>query len=304
MRISLLSFLGDGGGRPVVDAYVEELRQAKQDGFDHVWTPQLPWEPDLLVTLGVALREVDGITVGTGVLPIQVRHPMVMAQEALTVSLISGGRLRLGLGLTHAMVTEGMWNIPWDRNIRRMNDYLDGLLPLLEGRPADATGQLTTTRGFVTIPGAPPPPVYLAALGPQLLGVAGRRTAGTLTWMTGPRTLADHIVPTINAAAAAAGRRAEVVAGLPICVTDDTAAALRLARETFAMYGTLPSYRAMLDREGLAEAGDVAIVGDEATVEARLHEVAAAGVTELAAAILAPDPEAVSRTRALLRRLG
>ena len=126
---------------------------------------------------------------------------MVLAQQALTLSLISGGRLKLGIGLTHALVTEEMWDIPWDRPVRRLNEYLDGLLPLLAGEEAKATGQITLPAGTVAVPGTPAPPVYVAALGPQLLRVAGRRTAGTVTWMTGPQTLADHVVPSIRAAA-------------------------------------------------------------------------------------------------------
>ena len=136
MRVSLFSYISDHHGASVIDAYVDGLRSVRDDGFTTVWTPQLPWEPDAVVALAIALREVDGITLGTGVLPIQSRLPMVLAQQALTLSLISGGRLKLGIGLTHALVTEGMWGIPWDRPVRRLNEYLDGLLPLLAGEEA------------------------------------------------------------------------------------------------------------------------------------------------------------------------
>jgi alkanesulfonate monooxygenase SsuD/methylene tetrahydromethanopterin reductase-like flavin-dependent oxidoreductase (luciferase family) len=173
--------------------------------------------------VAVAVREVDGIEVGTGVLPIQVQHPMQLAQRALTVNLISGGRLVLGLGLSHKVVSQNTWGIPFDRPVRRMSEFLDGLLPLLTGDKADATGEFTSTRGELRIPGAPTPPVYLAALGPQMLKLAGRRTAGTVTWMTGPRTVAEHVRPVLQEVAG--GRKVEVVTALPICVTDDPAAA-------------------------------------------------------------------------------
>ena len=205
MQISVFGFLGDGAGRSPVDAYVEELARSRDEGFARVWTAQLPYEPDLLVTLAVALRDVPGINVGTGVLPIQVEHPMAMAQRALTVSLISGGRLTLGLGLSHRAVTERVWGVPWDRPIRRMGEYLDGLLPLLDGRKADAAGETVTTRGSLRID-APRPDVYIAALGAQMLRLAGRRASGTVTWMTGPRTLAEHVGPTLRGAAEDAGR--------------------------------------------------------------------------------------------------
>jgi F420-dependent oxidoreductase-like protein len=301
MQLSLFTFLSGYPAGSTIDAFVEDLRTARDEGFTTVWVPQLPWEPDIVVAMAVAFREVDGITLGTGVLPIQSRLPMVLAQQALTLSLISGGRLRLGIGLTHAMVTEGMWDIPWDRPVRRLNEYLDGLLPLLAGEEAKATGETISTRGTVAVQGAPAPPVYIAALGPQLLRVTGRRTAGTVTWMTGPQTLANHVVPTIRAAAAEADRHADVVAAFPICVTDDVAGVRSFAAETLAVYGMLPSYRAMLDREGLDGPGDIAIVGDERVVTARLEAVRATGVDEFAATIVARNPEERDRTRAFLR---
>ena len=167
---------------------------------------QMPYEPDLLTALGIVLREVDTLEVATGVVPIQVQHPMQLAQRALTLSLIGDGRFILGLGMSHRVVTEQMWGISFDKPVRRMREYLDGLLPLLAGEPADAVGETVSTRGALQIPGAPTPNVYIAAMGPQMLRLAGRRSAGTVTWMTGPKTLAEHVGPTLREAAAEAGR--------------------------------------------------------------------------------------------------
>jgi 5,10-methylenetetrahydromethanopterin reductase len=306
MQISMFGQLSDAGVGNPIDACVQNLAMLREEGFGRVWMSQMPYEPDLLTVLAVALREVADIEVATGVVPIQNQHPMQMAQRALTVSLISHGRLILGLGMTHQAVTEGMWGIPWDKPVRRLNEFLDGLLPLLAGEPADATGQLVTTRGALMIAGAPRPDVYIAALGPQLLKIAGRRTAGTCTWMTGPRTLADHVTPTLRQAAADAGRPEDsvrVVAALPVSVTDDVDAARKQAAEQFAVYGVLPSYRAMLDREGYAGPADAAIIGDEATVKDRLAELSAAGVDEYVAATFDTSQEGRARTRAALRAL-
>lgn len=153
---------------------------------------------------------------------------------------------------------------------------------------------------------APRPDVYIAALGPQLLRIAGRRTAGTCTWMTGPKTLAGHVSPTLRQAAADAGRPEEavrVVAVLPVSVTDDVDGARKQAAEQFAMYGVLPSYRAMLDREGYTGPEDAAIIGDEATVKDRLDELRAAGVDEYVGATFDTSPEGRARTRAVMRSL-
>jgi F420-dependent oxidoreductase-like protein len=228
---------------------------------------------------------------------------MLMAQRALTLSLASGGRFTLGLGMTHQAVTEGMWGIPWDKPVRRLNEYLDGLLPLLAGEPAAAAGETVTTRGALMVSGAPRPDVYIAALGPQLLKIAGRRTSGTCTWMTGPKTLAEHVGPALRQAATDAGREGgvRVAASLPVSVTDAVDVARKQAAEQFAIYGQLPSYRAMLDREGYAGPQDAAIIGDEDTVRGRLDELRAAGVDEYVAAAFDPSPEGRARTRALLR---
>ncbi|OKH80068.1 FMN reductase [Mycobacterium sp. ST-F2] len=303
MQISIFGSLS--GLESPVDDTVAYLNQLREEGFRRAWFAQMPYEPDLLTVLTVGLREVDGIEVGTGVLPIQNQLPMLLAQRALTISQMAGGRLLLGLGMTHQAVTEGMWGIPWDKPVRRLNEYLDGLLPLLNGEKADATGETVTTRGALIIPGAPTPPVYIAALGPKLLQIAGRRSAGTVTWMTGPKTLAGHVSPTLRQAAADAGRAdaVRVVAAIPVAVTDDVDGARKQAAEQFAIYGHLPSYRAMLDREGYAGPEDIAIIGDELTVRDRLAELEAAGVDEYVGVTFEPSAEGRARTRAVLKKL-
>jgi len=300
----LISLIAGLSNKSPLDSCIRELTQARDDGFTRVWMTQMPYDCDLLTVLAAAMHEVSDIKVGSGVIPIQNQHPMLMAQRALTLNMIAGGRFTLGVGVTHRAVTEGMWGISWDRSARRLSEYLDGLLPLLAGEPVNATGEMLTTRGALQISGAPTPEVYVAALGPQMLRLAGRRTAGTITWMTGPKTLKEHIGPTMRTAAAEAGRSngaVSVAAALPIAVTDDVAAARSLAAEQFAMYGQLPSYRAMLDREGYAGPEDAALIGDEATVRNRLDEVRAAGVDEFAAIPFDPSPEGRDRTRAFLR---
>ena len=305
MQISVNCFLSDDPSRSLVDDYVSELAKIRDEGFRRAWVAQMPWQADVLTVLAVAFREVDTIEVATGVLPIQNQQPMLMAQRALTLSLISGGRFILGLGMTHRIVTEGMWGIPWDKPVRRLGEYLDGLLPLLDGEDANATGETVTTRGSVRVPGAPAPPVYIAALGPQLLRLTGRRCAGTETWMTGPKTLAEHVGPTLRGAAAEAGRpegAVRVAASLPIAVTDDVEGLRAQAAEQFALYGQMPSYRAMLDREGYRDPQDAALIGDETVVTGRLDELRAAGVDEFVAYAFDTSEEGRARTRSLLRR--
>jgi 5,10-methylenetetrahydromethanopterin reductase len=303
--ITILTQLDDGDGRSVVDSYVELVSRVAEEGFTRMWTAQLPWQADLLSVQALALREVQGIELGVAVLPIQVAHPMLTAQRALTLNAISGGRFKLGLGVAHPSFSEDLWGVPWEKPVRRMNEYLDGVLPLLAGEEAHAIGEMVTTGGSLRISDVPAPPVYVAAMGPQMLRVAARRTAGTITWMTGLKTLANHIGPTLREAAAAAGRpegAVKVLASLPVCVTDDTDGTRAQAAERFALYGTLPSYRAMLDREGFSNPEETALIGDEATVADRIDEVRGAGVDEFLAFPFG-DEESHTRTRALLRKV-
>ncbi|GAA4671579.1 TIGR03564 family F420-dependent LLM class oxidoreductase [Gordonia humi] len=289
-----------------MDSAIANLTEIRDEGFSRVWTTQMPTEPDALTVIAVAGAAVPGIEFGTSVLPIQSQHPLKLAQQAMTVNQILGGRLNLGLGLSHKVVTEGMWGVPYARPVARTEQYLDGLLPLLNGEKADSAGDLVTTRGVITLRDTPAPPVYFAALGPKMLGLAGRRTAGTVTWMTGPKTLRDHIVPTLHQAAADAGRpdgSVRTVAMLPVSVTDDADAARAEAGRQFAMYDGLPSYKAMLDREGFTGPADAAIVGDEAAVADRIRELGSFGVDEYVGILFDPDPEVRARTRALLRTL-
>jgi F420-dependent oxidoreductase-like protein len=273
----------------------ERLQSAADDGLASAWMSNI-FGMDALTALAVAGSQVPGIELGTAVVPTYPRHPGVLAQQALTASLAVGGRLTLGIGLSHEIVIKHMYGLDFTRPARHMSEYLSVLLPLLNGEPADFTGETLEGHLGLTVPGTVP--VLLAALAPRMLELAGSRTAGTITWMTGPATIRDHIVPRITAAAA--GRPApRIVCMLPVCVTSDTASARARAAEIFAVYGQLPSYRAMLDREGVTGPEGVAIVGTEEEVSARIQDLAAAGVTDFAAGEYGTDSEA-KRTRDLL----
>jgi F420-dependent oxidoreductase-like protein len=228
------------------------------------------------------------------------RHPLVLASHALTVQAATGGRLTLGIGAGVAMMTGAMFGLPGDRPVRRMREYLPVLRALLHGESVAHEGETLTAAGAVDVPGAMPPPVLLAALGPAMLRAAGELADGAVTWMTGPRTLADHIVPSVTRAAEAAGRtRPRVVAGLLVCVTADEAGVRDRVAERFALAGQVPEYRATLDREGAAGPQDVAVVGDENAVARQVRRLAEAGVTDFLAAPFG-DPEEQDRTLGVL----
>jgi 5,10-methylenetetrahydromethanopterin reductase len=281
----------------------DQLRRAADDGFASVWMSNI-FGLEALTSLAVAGSHVPGIAVGTAVVPTYPRHPAVLAQQALTTALALGpGRLNLGIGLSHQVVIEDMYGYSFDKPARHMREYLSVLLPLLDGTPVSVDGATLSAHIGLSTPREDRVPVLLAALAPRMLRLAGELTDGTVLWMTGPATVRDHIVPAITAAAKDAGRASpRVVCVLPVCVTDDVQAARAAAAEQFAIYGQLPSYRAMLDKEGAAGPADVAIVGDEDAVSAQIAALADAGVTDFVAAEYARGAER-ARTRSLLKKV-
>lgn len=299
MRIGI--YRGDASSGPI-DKLVAAARDAAGAGYASFWIPQT-MGMDAMTALAVVGREVPDLELGIAVVPTFPRHPIVMAQQALTTQSITGGRLTLGIGLSHRPIIEGSYGYPFERPLRHMREYLDALVPLLRDGAVNVSGETITARIGLDVRGSSPVRVLVAALGPQMLELAGAQADGTVTWMTGPVTLRDHVIPVITAAAGAAGRPAPIVgAGFPVCVTDDVDAARANAAETFAIYATLPSYRAMLDREGAAGPGDVAIVGDEAAVRAQIDALGATGVTDLVASVFGTAEER-DRTYAFLRDL-
>ena len=299
MRIGI--FGGDTANGPI-DAIVDAARAAADDGFASFWLPQI-FGMDALTALAVAGREVPGIELGTAVVPTYPRHPAMLAAQALTTQAIIGGRLALGIGLSHQVVIESMFGLSFDKPARHMREYLEILVPLVHSGSVSFAGETLTGHVGLDVKGATPFPILVAALGTKMLELAGTVADGTLTWMTGPATIESHIVPTITGAAERAGRPApRVGVGLPVCVTDDEAAARERAASLFEIYGTLPSYRAMLDREGAGGPSDVALVGDEAAVSAQIERLGAIGATDLVANVFGSSGER-DRTRALLRSL-
>jgi F420-dependent oxidoreductase-like protein len=299
MRIGI--FGGDTANRPL-DNTIANAGAAEAQGFATYWLPQM-FGAEALTTLALVGREVPRIEFGTGVVPTYPRHPMVLAQQALTVQQAIGNRFLLGIGLSHQIVIEGLYGMSFDKPARHMREYLSILLPLLRGENVSYEGETLTYRHTVDVADASPPPVLLAALAPRMLALAGSLTDGTVTWMTGPHTIESYIVPNITAAAEKASRGApRIAASLPICVTNDVDAARTRAATEFKIYGSLPSYRAMLDKEGAEQPSDVAIIGDENTVAKGVQQLADSGVTDFAAAEFG-NAEERARTRGVLRGL-
>jgi F420-dependent oxidoreductase-like protein len=288
-----------------IDNLIAQARAAEADGFASGWFANI-FGMDAILAAAVCARETTRIELGTAVVPTYPRHPVAMAQAALSAAAIAGGRFTLGIGLSHQIVIEGMLGLSFAKPYSHMREYLAVLGPLVREGRASVAGEEFRVNATLSVPGATPCPILVAALAPRMLALAGREADGTITWMTGPKTVREHTVPRICEAAAAAGRPTpRVVVGLPVAVTTRADGARASAARTFQIYGMLPSYRAMLDREGVGGPADVAIVGDESAVGEAIGRLRDAGATDLLAIPFAVegDPDAGARTRSLLVRL-
>ena len=287
------------------DHVVAQVAGLHEAGIETAWASQI-FAYDALTLIAAIGREVPGIQFGTAVVPTYPRHPVMLASQALTVQAATGGRLTLGVGLSHQLVIENVFGQSFEKPARHMREYLSILMPLLEGEQASFSGETMSASTFGPLQiDAPPPPVLVAALGTAMLTIAGRMAAGTVTWMTGPATIESHIAPTIRAAATEAGRpEPQIGVGLPVCVTTDVDAARVKAAEQFVIYGSLPSYRAMLDREGAEGPADVAIVGSESEVQAQIRHLADIGATDFIGAPFGSVDEAKATVGVLAGLVG
>jgi F420-dependent oxidoreductase-like protein len=285
-----------------IEAIADHAGQAAADGFTSYWLAEHPTGGfDALTVLSVVGQRVPGIELGTAVIPTFPRHPMALAAQALTVRAAIGGRLTLGVGLSHEVMMAQL-GIGFDKPIRHLREYLSILVPLLSDGRVAFEGEVLSCNAQIFRAPEHPCPVVVAALGPQALKVAGARTQGTTLAWVGPQTVREHIAPKLGAAAAAAGRPTpRIIATLPVCVTDDAEAVRGLVAKNLDMYGKLPSYRAMFDREGVEGPADVALIGSEDHVRAKLAELDDAGVTDFAASEFATTNSERERTRVLLK---
>ena len=291
-------------GKPLT-TLVDEIVEKEAQGFASYWTPQVGTF-DALTMLALAGRETSRIELGTAVVPSYPRHPSALAQQAATVNALCDGRLVLGVGPSHAPAIEAL-GLAYDRPARHMREYVTILKALgSEGR-VDFQGQMYRTRAGFACPGAQPFAVVVSALAPLMLKAAGEVADGTVTWMVGRNTIGDRTAPGIAKAAANAGRPApRVIVGLPVCVHDDKAQATARAVQIFQGYGQLPNYRRQLDAEGLDQAGEIAVVGDEDDVTRQLQAYFDAGATEVIASVYPAGDDSrgsFARTTALLEKL-
>jgi F420-dependent oxidoreductase-like protein len=284
---------------------VDEVVRAEADGFGAAWSVHFSRGVDALDILAVAGTRTSRIELGVGIVPTYPRHPLALAQQVATTQAFSDGRLTLGVGVSHRPVIEDLHGLKYTRPAAHMRDYLSVLVPLLREGSVRYRGEFFSVDGGFVVPGTSPVPVLVGALSPLMVQAAGELADGVVTWLAGPRSLGDQIVPQLLAAAA--GRSApRVVAALPVAVCADAGLARQTADEVFARYAGFPNYRRLLDREGVSTPGGVAIAGTEADLEEQVRRLSDLGVTELWPIIFGVGDDAAGsrrRTRALLAEL-
>ncbi len=289
---------------PDLGTITTDIVSAEAEGFSSYWLAQTGMA-DALGVLGSAGPATNVIELGTAVVPTWTRHPMALAAAALTAQAQTHGRLVLGVGLSHQPAVEDRWHMTWEKPIRHILDYLEVLGGLLRGETVQHEGEIwsLTADGPMPRPTDTPPKLMLAALGDQMLRIAGKRSDGTILWCVGPKTIASHIKPRIDEAADEAGRaQPSIVCSIPCWVTDQPGPAREFIGKILANYAELPSYRAMLDIEGIHGLEDLSFVGTEDEVREGIASVADAGATDFTAVVMGGNPDETAATRALLAR--
>src|SRR4051794_1676725 len=313
MRIGLMVGPERGRYATKIERMQADVRWAEEAGLSTVWIPQIPDEFDALTAVTVVGAVSSRIEIGTAVVPVQTRHPIALAQQALATQAVCGGRLTLGLGVSHHWIIDEMLGLPYEKPVQTMRCYLDVLDQALAGPgTVNVENELFRIHNPLDVTDVAPTPVMLAALGPAMLKLAGERTDGTILWMADERAIAAHVAPRIPAAASAAGRPApRIVAGIPVCLCLDSEvdAAIDRTNRVLAEAEVSPNYQRLLDTGDARQVGDILAAGSESSVEKRLQAFVDAGATDISVRVvpIGSDREArlasMKRTREFLASL-
>lgn len=279
-----------------VDDIVAQARVAHHYGVRHLWFGQT-FDLDAITVSAMVATAVPDVHVGTAAVSITARHPLSVSSTAQTAQAAAHGKFSLGIGLGGHAAERRALGLSCPDVVGRLREYLTVLRTVFVEGAVDFDGKQLTARvpsqGPLSgaVAGGAPMPVYVAAMGPQALAVTGQLGDGTIPFLAGPTTIAEFIKPTIDKEANQAGRpQPRIIAMVPVSVTNDRDGALNAARASLAGYDNVPSYRRVLDREGLSSAADLAVVGDADTVAAALDRYRIAGASDLILYPLQSDP--------------
>ncbi len=285
MRLGVMVGPERGRYSTKVERMVADAMWAEEAGLASVWIPQIPDDFDALTAAALIGSATSMIEVGTAVVPIQPRHPVALAHQVLSTQAVCGGRMTLGLGVSHHWVIDEMLGLPYERPAAFMRDYLDVLDQALAGPGmVDVENERFRVHQPMDVTDIAPTPVMIAALGPVMLRIAGERTDGTILWLADERAIETHVAPVLGAAAASAGRPTpRIVAGVPICLCadDEVEVAVARANRVLSESEVSPNYQKLLDLGDARTVGDILAAGSEDSIRRRLRAFADAGATDV-----------------------
>ena len=298
MRIGLQIGPERGRYREKVQDLISRAQDAEQAGFTTVWVPQLPDDFDALTAAALMGHGTERVELGTAVVPVQPRHPLTLAQQALSTQAACAGRFVLGIGPSHHWVIADMLGLPYEKPAHVVRHYLEVLNAAFAGPGrVDVDNEQFRVHSPLDVTDLSPP-ILLAALAPVMLRLAGEFASGTILWMADERAIGDHVVPRITKAAAEAGRPApRVVAGVPVtlCRTDEVDAVRAWANDRLGHAEFSPNYQRLLEQGDATDVGDICAAGDEEAVLERLRAFRDAGATDVAVRVLPYGGERTER---------
>ncbi|MFA5787508.1 MAG: LLM class flavin-dependent oxidoreductase [Actinomycetota bacterium] len=250
-----------------LESAIGHVRLAEDLGYDSVWTSHIA-SRDSLMLLAAYGQATSRLRLGTGVLPCLPRHPVALAQQAATLDEITGGRLVLGIGPSHKPVVEGWYGMTLGKPLAQMREYVTILRSVLATGSVEFHGEFYSAQfGFLGYSARKDLPIYLAAVSPKMLEMAGEMADGVVLWLTSPAYVRDVVVPHVRAGAERAGRdpaTIEIVEAIPSCVSANAQSTIAAMTGDLISYASLPFYRAMLIRSGFGDdlgAFDAALAG-------------------------------------------
>jgi alkanesulfonate monooxygenase SsuD/methylene tetrahydromethanopterin reductase-like flavin-dependent oxidoreductase (luciferase family) len=285
-----------------LDHAIERVKLAESLGYESVYTTHIAGRESLTVCAAYALSTTR-IRVGTGVVPIYSRTPATMAQTAASIDDLSDGRFTLGLGVSHRPIVEGWHGQSIDAPAKEMREYVAIVRAILRGEDPPAGEKWRSSFHLAGLPPRPELPIYVAALSPAMLRLAGEVADGAMLWLCNPSYIREVAIPELRAGRERARKTMDgfdVVAAVPAALTADVEQARSALRKDLLPYFGLPFYRAMIERSGFssdiaafdAAAGDVSAmqaaisddflaelgaIGDRAAVQAGVERYRLAG---------------------------
>lgn len=266
-----------------IDDVIAQASRAYDLGVRQIWLSQNN-DHDAIALAALVGAAVPSLGVGTSVVPINPRHPLIVASLAQTAQAASHGNFSLGIGLGGHEPERRAFGTSWDNTVTRLREHLTVLRSVFDTGEVDFGGTEISARPVwpVRVAGGTPVPVYVAAMAPKALQVTGELADGTMPYLAGLRTIAEFVEPAIAKAAAGAGRKKpRIIAQVPALVTDNVDTAREFAAEKLSFFETIPSYQQVMAREGVGQAVDLAAVGSADAVRRQLQTYRDAGATDV-----------------------